>query len=138
MTILQTAEQQYPERTQRQPLTWFCGNSQCIENFPKRFEFTSDKPVCPKCGCEGPPGIQLRALVHLSVPDPNGQIRGRFGRYKIACEPKRTHQTTGKDAEAVTDSVDAANCPECLKFAKRSRIVNPLGERIRLVNKRKE
>ena len=120
-----------PDRTQRQQLVWMCGNPKCVER-GERFRFESDDPTCPKCGCHGPPVVQLRSLVHLLVPDKNGQIKGMYGRYKLACNPKRAYLSTGKNNEAACDDIEGVNCPDCLVFGKKSHIVDPLGRRISL------
>jgi hypothetical protein len=133
MSESQIQQYPYPGRTDKQPLVWSCSNPKCVEDF-KIFTFESDQPKCPKCTCEGPPVIQLQALIHLLVPDKAGKIRGMYGRYKIACDPKRAFVSTGKENEVGTDDINAANCPDCLKFGKKSRIVDALGRRVSLAD----
>lgn len=127
MTHSQTAHHRYPDRTEKQPVVWTCSNPKCVENH-KIFAFQSDKPVCPKCGCDGPPAIQMRGLIHLLAPHPQGKMKGRYARYNLACDAKRTYITCGDNNEGGSDNVDAVNCPGCLAFAKRSRILGALGQ----------
>lgn len=133
MSESQIQQYPYPNRTDKQPLVWFCSNPRCSEG-GQIFTFESDQPKCPKCSCEGPPVIQLRALVHLIIPAKDGKIKGKYGQYKIACDPKRAYITTGTENEGGSDNINSVNCPGCLKFGKKSRIVDALGRPVSLAD----
>ena len=119
------------DRTENQPLDWICQNPDCREKpTDKFFQFRSDQPRCPKCTLFGPPAVQLVALVHLLVPDPQGPILGQYRRYHLACDPKREHIATVTNKEAGSDNLGAVNCPGCQAAAKKLRVKKPLGEPI--------
>lgn len=119
----------HPDRTTKQPLTWFCINPQCADR-GKRHEWEGSKPVCPKCSSEGPPCVQLRTLIHLLLPEPKGLIPGQYGRYRIACDATRDYLATNTNNEQATGDVNIVNCPGCLKAAGHSGIVDVLGRSI--------
>ncbi len=119
------------DRTENQPLDWICQNPDCREKPTDRFfQFRSDQPRCPKCTSFGPPAVQLVALVHLLVPDPQGPIAGQYRRYYIACDPKREHIATVTNKEAGSDNLGAVNCPGCQLVAEKLRVKEPLGHPI--------
>lgn len=105
----------HPDQTTKQPVVWFCLNGQCQTTGPGFFEFESDYPICPKCGCQGEPTIQKRVLIHYLMPDPKGPIKGSMLRFKMACDPKRVDLATLTNGEAASGAIEAVNCPGCLK-----------------------
>lgn len=106
------------DRTSKQPITGYCYNLECMEE-GQRFEFPvpHGDVACPKCGATEAPMVGLLTLIHFLVRDKMGPIRSGFGRYKLACDPKRWHLATPTNLEAATDQLQAANCPQCLKVA---------------------
>lgn len=119
-------------QTLKQRVVWRCPNPACVENIGimcpsdplqlnqpgvKYFEFFGDYPECPKCGM-GAPTVQKRALIHLLLRDAKGPIVGDQGfRWKMACDPRRTHLATENNGEAATGDSTCANCPGCLSAA---------------------
>lgn len=78
-------------------------------------EFEADRPLCPRCGGSGLAVLKL-VDVHLVYADEAGPIRGKFGRYRVACEPNRPvlsrHQ---HDEYAATGEPRAVTCRRCLR-----------------------
>lgn len=116
-------------QTLKQPTIWRCPNPECVSpvgivdhtdplrlNQPgvRYFEFAGDYPECPKCGSCAP-SVQKRALIHLLVRDKKGPVVGEHGlRWRMACDPKRTHLATESNGEAATGDSTCANCPGCM------------------------
>lgn len=119
------------DRTSKQPLQWVCMRPECRnEESGKPYSFFADQPKCPKCTSFGPPAIQLKALVHLLVPDPAGKIKGMFGRYSLACDRSRDVIATTTNREGGSDHPDSVNCPGCWEAAKKLRVRKALGRQV--------
>ena len=121
---------QHPDRTQSQPMVWQCSNVGCSEvKGVFGFDFISDQPKCPKCGAgqTDSPGVVLRSLIHLLVPDKNGPISGQYSRWRMLCSPKRDTLATPTNYEAATDNIFAVNCEGCLKMGHDLNIKTALG-----------
>lgn len=119
------------ERTQKQPVTAFCRNPQCLpDSGAKRFEFevTHADVACPKCGATEAPMIGLLSLIHFLYRNPKGKILGQGGiRYQLACDDSRGYLATLGNDEAATDQLIAVNCPGCLKAAHDKKIADSQG-----------
>lgn len=116
------------DRTQRQPITAYCVNVECIPQGASRFEFPVEHEAvcCPKCGATEAPMIGLLALIHFLIRTPKGPILGSGGiRFGMACDPQREYLATGTNLEAATDQLEASNCPQCRRVAI-ERNLNPL------------
>lgn len=114
------------DRTNKQPVIGYCLNPACRERSDDdRFEFPveHDRFACPKCGYDTPPRVGVLVLTHLLFEDPKGPIGGGEGRrYRIACDPKRSHLATLSNKEAATGDAYVANCPGCLLEYQRLRM----------------
>jgi Zn finger protein HypA/HybF involved in hydrogenase expression len=119
------------DRTDKQPVTGFCMNPECLESSDRRrFEFPVEHSsvVCPKCGANEPPYVGVLALVHLLVRDNKGPIIGTGGlRWKLLCDEKRAYLATATNQEAATGDPHAISCPGCKAKAEELGIVKPGG-----------
>ena len=97
-------------RTVAQPVVAICRNTNCkLTDF-----YVSDRSkhvTCPGCGNNK--AIAIQQLIHVLVPDRAGKIQGGSGgMYSVECDPDLTVMG---DLETLTGSIEAANCPQCLK-----------------------
>ena len=119
------------DRTQKQPVTAFCRNPECLESSDeKRFEFPVEHAdiACPKCGATEAPLVGILSLVHFLHRNPKGRVVGMGGiRYQLACDESRAHLATLSNDEAATDQLQAVNCPGCLKAAAEKKLKDKQG-----------
>ncbi|MCI0333548.1 MAG: hypothetical protein L0228_10035 [Planctomycetes bacterium] len=119
------------DRTQKQPVTAFCINPECLEaSDRKRFEFPVEHAdvACPKCGATEAPMVGVLALTHFLHRNPQGKIVGMGGlRYQLACDQSRAYLATLTNEEAATDQLRAVNCPGCLKAAAEKKLKDKQG-----------
>ena len=120
----------HPDQTTKQPVYWACLNPQCKPPLESYFSFESDYPICPKCKSEGAPTVQKRVLIHFLVPDPMGNVKGQFGRFRMGCDKGRYELATTTNGEAATADVACVNCPGCLAEIGRLAISGMLGDQI--------
>lgn len=111
------------QQTTKQPVFWFCSNPDCranpLEKPSEMFKFERDEPKCPKC-TSGPPVVHKMALIHLVVPDQNGQIFGdQKRRFILACDPKRDYIATRRNGEAGSGDPNCITCPGCIALVKK-------------------
>lgn len=72
-------------------------------------------PVCPRCGASEQAIVRL-VDVHFVVADPKGPIKGRLGRYKVACEPGRQYLARSHmDSYAASGEPTAVTCRSCMR-----------------------
>ncbi len=116
-------------RDKRVPVIVQCNNPHCRvldkrKGKMVRFTFScppeADKIQCPKCGACEPPLVTFKTLTHFTKPDPRGKILGKYGKYSLACDPKRPLATTRNNLEQMTNLVEAVNCPLCLEWIKKN------------------
>ena len=109
------------DRTQKQPVTCFCRNPECLEkSTDSHYQWQTDQTpvVCPKCGACLAPMVGVISLVHFLIRDKQGPIVGHGGlRYAFACSQTRAHLATYTNDEAATGELHAVNCPGCLLAA---------------------
>lgn len=123
-----TASIEPKDRTSRQPPRWRCQLPECAQsNGGEWYEWEGDHAKCPRCGSE-PPTVNLMALLHLLIPDPNGMIPSKGRRWSLACHPSREHLATMTNREGATGDLTAVNCPECLRKAEKLGIKRFSGE----------
>lgn len=106
------------DRTVKQPATGFCRNKHCrIDGKEFQFPVEHDRFACPKCGADSKPMVGVLVLTHLLLPHEQGPLKGRSGRWVIACDDQRAYLATATNQEAATDNAEVANCPGCLAKA---------------------
>lgn len=98
-----------------------CYNPACASETFGGFNYWNETGRCPKCNAGPPIAIPL-ARIHLLIPAVDGPIHGAGQRFKIACDPKRSHLALalgGRITEEyhATGEIGAASCPECLMAA---------------------
>ena len=118
-------------RTQKQPAVGCCHNPKCAGPHGERFEFLTEQTpiVCPKCGADHAPMVNILVLIHFLYHDPaGGPITGSDNMdYRLACDDERAYLATVDNLEAATGDIKAANCPGCLAAAKKMGLATTQG-----------
>lgn len=115
------------DRTQKQPVSCFCRNPDCVE-IPGGmffvFQHEHSHVECPKCGATEAPMVGVFVITHYMAKLPKrGQIVGVGGlRYTVACDEKRNYLATATNMEAASDQIEAVTCPGCLEAIRTKKV----------------